>query len=42
MSRHERYLFGLVLARWGFAAMVAVALAVSLSVAASVPVPSSS
>jgi hypothetical protein len=39
MSRHERYLFGLVLARWGFAAMVAVALAVSLTVGAIVPVP---
>jgi hypothetical protein len=28
VSRHDRYLFGLVVARWGFAAMVAAALAV--------------
>src|ERR1700742_3338156 len=33
MSRHDRYLFGLVLARWGFAAMVAVAIAVGFLVA---------
>lgn len=39
MSRHDRYLFGLVLARWGFGVMVAVAIAVSLVAATTVPVP---
>jgi hypothetical protein len=39
MSRHDRYLFGLVLARWGFAAMVAAAIAVGFLVAATVTPP---
>jgi hypothetical protein len=33
MTRHNRYLFALTLARWGFAAMVAAAIAIGLVVA---------
>jgi hypothetical protein len=39
MSRHDRYLFGLALARWGFAALVAAAIAVGLFVATTITPP---
>jgi hypothetical protein len=39
VSRHDRYLFGLVVARWGFAALVAAALVVGLVAAATVEPP---
>jgi hypothetical protein len=39
MSRHDRYLLGLFLARWGFAAMVAAAILVGLAVAVTVTPP---
>jgi hypothetical protein len=39
MSRHDRYLFGLVLARWGFAVMVAAGIAVGFVAAMTVSPP---
>jgi hypothetical protein len=39
MTRHDRYLFGLVLARWGFAVMVAAAIVVGFVVAFTVSPP---
>jgi hypothetical protein len=39
VSRHERYLFGLVLARWGFAALVAAAIACAFITALTVSLP---
>jgi hypothetical protein len=39
MSRHGRYLFGLVVARWGFAAMVAAAIVVGFLTAMTVAPP---
>ena len=39
MSRRDRYLLGLVLARWGFAALVTAAVVVGLFAAATVTPP---
>jgi hypothetical protein len=39
VSRHDRYILSLVLARWGFAALVAIAILVGFLVAATVSVP---
>jgi hypothetical protein len=39
MSRYDRHLFGLVLARWGFAALVAAAIAVGFFAGATVTPP---
>jgi hypothetical protein len=39
VSRRDRYLFGLFLARWGFAGMVAAAILVGLLVAMTVTLP---
>jgi hypothetical protein len=39
MTRHDRYLFALTLARWGFAAMVAAAIATGLIVGMTVSPP---